>query len=745
MQRVRYFTRRLLTIAAAMAALSACIMPAVAFSLGYGVYAARLETKARVKAEQIEHLILAAPALWTFQEVRLASLLTQAPGALDEERAEILALDGTRVATLGDTPGWPAIRREATLFDAGRPVGRLVLAHSAEPLLKETAKAGLFGLALGLGFFAVLWMMPVRALRAAALALREEKDRLGTTLRSIADAVVTTDAAGLVTSLNPAGERMLGLSRAQAAGQPIGRVLVLEDEESGAVLDVGALLSAADGQHQARLVPCAGAPIGVQVAVAAIRAGTGAPLGHVLTLHDVDTIRQLSKELEWQASHDSLTELANRRQFEHALAQALKGVQERGEHHVVLFMDLDQFKVVNDTCGHVAGDQLLRQITALLRARTRRADCLARIGGDEFALLLTHCPHDKAEDIAQTLLQAVGEERFAWDDKVFSIGMSIGLVELTAAFEDGSAVLRAADSACYAAKAKGKGQVQVYSADDAALKVSANLMAWTARITRALDDGRFVLHYQPYRPLGADLDGWQRGEILLRMIDERNELVLPGAFIPAAERFDLMVRLDQWVIAEAFAQYSRLPPSCRQAWSINLSGQSMSHDGLLEHVMRQAQANGVPPEGICFEVTETAAINNLAQARAQIAALRQKGFRFALDDFGSGLSSFAYLKQLPIDYLKIDGTFIRGIVGDPLDRAMVSAAHEIAAVLGIRTVAEYVEDESILMELRTLGIDYAQGYAVARPIPLIAHVNAQLNAQLNDPPTPSMPAFCEEP
>lgn len=724
---MRRFTRTLWFMAAALTTLFAGITPAVVFRLSYDVHVSALETKVQLKSEQIGQMIVAAPDAWMFENRRLAEILENGPGRLAGEGADIVDLDGASIVQAGVPPDWPAIRREAPLFDTGRMVGRLVMARSVRPLLGKATQAAVFGLLLGSCSFLLLWAMPVRALRDAIRDLHQEKTRLETTLYSIADAVVITDGSGHVTSINPAGERMLGWSAAQAHGTPIGRVLILEDEASATPLEIEPLLAAGVGEElQARLVTRAGDQLTVQVSASALLADGDGAAGYVLVLHDINEIRELSKELLWQASHDPLTELANRRGFEHELAVALQGSHAHSEHHVLLFMDLDQFKVVNDTCGHAAGDRLLRQIAGLLRAHIRRSDCLARIGGDEFALLLTHCPRDRAEEIATALLGAIEDERFVWNDKVFTVGMSIGLVELSPAFDDVMAVLRAADSACYGAKIKGKGRVQVYHADDTTLKASATLMDCTVRITRALDDGRFVLHYQPYRPLGDNHDGREHGEVLLRMIDEENRIVPPSSFIPAAERFDLMARVDQWVIAEAFAQYSRLTPLRRQAWSINLSGQSLSQDALFDHIVGQADLCGVPPESICFEVTETAAINNLAHARALISALRQKGFRFALDDFGSGLCSFAYLKQLPIDYLKIDGSFVRGLSSDPLDRALVSAAHEIASILGIRTIAEFAESEAIVRELQAIGIDYAQGYAIARPIPLIVHVNESI-------------------
>jgi diguanylate cyclase (GGDEF)-like protein/PAS domain S-box-containing protein len=730
MHRIIFFTRKLLFLALALAVLSACFLPAVIFAAGYGFHASALDTKARIKSDVIGQFITTEPDIWMYQDLRLAALVNRSPGPVEEDHVLLLSLDGARVSSAGPPPDWPVMRREAIVFDAGRPAGRIVLTRSLRPLVMETAYMSVFGLAVGAFVFILLWITPVRTLRRAACDLREEKDRLAVTLRSIADAVVTTDPEGRILSINPAGERLLGWSGAEVGGTPVGRVIVLEDAASQTPVDIMTLLAAgAGGDGEARLVTRLGKRICVQVSAAAIRSDANAVWGHVLVLHDIDEIRELSRKLEWQASHDPLTNLANRREFEVSLSAALKGARDRGEHHVLLLMDLDQFKVINDTCGHAAGDRLLCQITDVLRATVRRADCLARVGGDEFALLLTHCPPAKAEEIAASLLRAVDEERFTWEDKVFSVGMSIGLAELTPILADEAAVMRAADNACYAAKLNGKGRVQVYSPDDGALKASTNLMICTARITRAFDDGRFVLHFQPYRALSPGHDGREHGEVLLRMIDDENRIVPPGAFIPAAERFDLMVRLDHWVIAETFAQFSRLPAASRQAWSINLSGQSLSRDQFMEHIVAQAQAHGVLPEGICFEITETAAINNLSNARGMITALRKKGFRFALDDFGSGLSSFAYLKQLPIDYLKIDGCFVRGMVEAPLDRAMVSAAHQIAGILGIRTVAEFVENDAILRELRAIGIDYAQGYAIARPGPLIAHVNGLIASQ----------------
>ncbi|MGE0355460.1 MAG: EAL domain-containing protein [Burkholderiales bacterium] len=441
----------------------------------------------------------------------------------------------------------------------------------------------------------------------------------------------------------------------------------------------------------------------------------------VRLLADIAARREAEENLSWQATHDTLTDLVNRRQFEAALAGHIESARARGHHHAMLYVDLDQFKVVNDTCGHLAGDALLRQLARVLEAKMRRGDCLARLGGDEFGVLLQGCDLGHAREVAAQVLAAVRGFRFAWQGQVFSLGASIGVAEITAASRDPEAVLSAADTACYLAKDKGRNQVQVYRADDAEVSTRHGEMGWVSRITGSLEDDRFFLDCQRVARLDGT-GGDEYLELLLRMRDEQGRTVPPTAFIPAAERYHLMGRIDRWVVERALRCLARHRASPQRAdrvprFGINLSGMSLGDTAFAEFVQQQFEASGVPPEALCFEITETAAISDLGNAARFIRRFRDLGCRFALDDFGSGLSSFAYLKALPVDYLKIDGSFVRGSATDPVNQAVVDAIRQLARAVGAKTIAESVESAWTLERLRALGIDFGQGYAIHAPEP----------------------------
>ncbi|HSS66611.1 MAG TPA: EAL domain-containing protein, partial [Gammaproteobacteria bacterium] len=428
----------------------------------------------------------------------------------------------------------------------------------------------------------------------------------------------------------------------------------------------------------------------------------------------------LSSELSYQASHDELTGLVNRREFDIRLRRALNNARAQSSSHALCYLDLDQFKVVNDTCGHVAGDELLRRIGAVLQETVRRGDTLARLGGDEFGVLLEHCDLAQAQRVAKVILKAVEAFQFEWDDSRFKIGVSIGLVPITSGSGDVTDVLSAADTACYEAKDQGRNRFHVYHADDEDLVRRHGEMQWVGRINRALEEERFVLFYQPIVHIGnTDVHG-ERMELLVRMVDEQGELLLPGRFLPAAERYGLSAKLDRWVVQSAIRWLSEHRKSANrlEMCSINVSGHTLNDAGFVEFVVGQLQALRVPPSLVCFEITETTAIANLKSAVAFMKELHNFGCRFALDDFGSGVSSFAYLRSLPVDILKIDGQFVRDMATDEVDAGMVTAIHEIARVMNKETVAEFVESEAVLQRLEQVGVDFAQGYGVGRPAPL---------------------------
>jgi diguanylate cyclase (GGDEF)-like protein len=430
--------------------------------------------------------------------------------------------------------------------------------------------------------------------------------------------------------------------------------------------------------------------------------------------------REFVERLTWQASHDALTGLVNRREFEIRLGDALDKLSRQPGEHSLMFLDLDQFKVVNDTCGHAAGDQLLKQTSTLLHETLGTSGLLARLGGDEFGVLLENCDTNSAIGVAERLRLAVQQLRFVWNGRAFNISASVGLVHVAEA-DAMEKTLRSADMACYMAKEKGRNRVQVYHPSDAELVERIGEMAWVQRIRNGLDEQRFCLFAQEIRSLNRDDPKRSCVELLLRLHDEDGKLIQPGSFMPAAERYGLMPLIDRWVVRNAFALLaSRLnstEPVNLSSCAINLSGATFSDDDFIDYVRRQFDLYRVPPGMICFEITETSAIANLPNAKRFIQALKKLGCRFSLDDFGTGMSSFTYLKHLPVDYIKIDGSFVTELLNSKVDRAMVETTVHIARVMGKLTVAEFVESNEILQALREIGVDYVQGYAIGKPEP----------------------------
>jgi diguanylate cyclase (GGDEF)-like protein/PAS domain S-box-containing protein len=564
------------------------------------------------------------------------------------------------------------------------------------------------------------------SLDKARSTLAQEKEKAEVTLASIADAVLTTDVDGRIEFANAVAQRLCGCTRAACEKLALEAVVDLRDDQ-GSVM--GRLIDevlehgrdyAGSGHHV--LVSRLGERTAVEFSAAPIRGRDGAQVGAVIVIHDVSQTHRMATELSWQATHDSLTSLVNRREFERRLESLVERAREQGGEHCLLYIDLDQFKVVNDTCGHVAGDELLRQVSTVLEDQIRDSDTLARLGGDEFGVLLESCPVKQGEHVAEKMRDALVDFRFAWQASTFQVGLSIGLVPISGDGQTTIEILSAADAACYSAKERGRNRVQVYRPNDTELAQRQGEMQWVARITRAIEEDRICLFQQAIRCIDGTPEAGDRYEILVRMRDEDGKLVPPVAFIPAAERYNLMPAIDREIIRKAFAAFDRIyaTGSTRRLdkASINLSGNSLGDEGLTLFIRQQFADHAIRPEQICFEITETAAIANLTHAVAFIGELKALGCSFSLDDFGSGLSSFAYLKSLPVDTLKIDGGFVKDMPQDPIDTAMVRAINNIGHVMGLKTVAEFVENDVILGMLKEIGVNYAQGYGVAMPTPL---------------------------
>ncbi len=432
---------------------------------------------------------------------------------------------------------------------------------------------------------------------------------------------------------------------------------------------------------------------------------------------DITERKLLDAKVRYQANHDALTGLISRYEFEQRVTRLLSSLSKEHTAHAMCFLDLDQFKVINDTCGHAAGDELLRQIGRVLQETIRKRDTLARLGGDEFGVLMEHCTLEQAHRVADDILNAIMDYQFFWDDNAFRIGVSIGLVAITEASGNFTDIFKRADAACYLAKDLGRNRIHAYHPDDTELAVRHGEMQWVGRIHRALNEDRYCLYAQPIVPL--DDSEHRHYEMLLRMIDETGKVVPPGTFLPAAERYNLIGILDRWVVENALTLLAQNPPFTDRIHfiSINLSGQSLTSGDFLDFIREQIRNTGIEASKVCFEVTETLAISNLVAARTFINSLKDLGCHFALDDFGSGLSSFGYLKNLPVDYLKIDGMFVKDIVDDPIDHAMVKSINEIGQVMGMQTIAEFVENDEIKVMLGEIGVDYVQGYGVGKPLP----------------------------
>jgi len=557
--------------------------------------------------------------------------------------------------------------------------------------------------------------------KRAEQAVFAEKERAQVTLESIGDAVITTDAQGRIEYLNPVAEQLSGWNEDEARGRPLGEVLKLINEVTREPLVEPLLTTLGRGESTAPadhsvLVTRIGQEIAIQESAAPICDRQGRVIGAVIVFHDVTKERRLKRALSYQASHDALTGLINRREFDNRLQACVQSAQRQEGIYALLYIDLDQFKVVNDTCGHQAGDRLMRDVTGLLQTRVRAADTIARLGGDEFGVLLESCSPEQATRIAEGIRQAIRDYRFVWGASTLSVGASIGVVEITRDTENVASIMSAADIACYAAKDEGRNRIHVYSAGGGSNRHRE--MHWVARVTRAAEENRLELHYQPIIAVGSQAAP-SFHELTVRLRDDDGTLIAPGEFIPAAERYNVMAAIDRWVVLQALEllrrQQDRAGPDLLLA--VNVSGTSLNDQTFVDFVLSETGDPSIAA-GLCFEITETAAVTSLSNAIYFMRELKARGCKFALDDFGSGLSSFMYLKTLPVDYLKIDGQFISDIASDPIDRSMVEAIGKVGKALGICTVAECVESAEVLAELGRLGVDYAQGFFVARPRPV---------------------------
>jgi len=665
-----------------------------------------LREPALLHGEQIEAANDAFAAIVGMPAAQLAGKrLSEVVGG---EYAELAALAVTR-ALAGESR--PSLT-ELEITDPHGQVTRVELTGSAIEVAGRT-----------LVLFTAEEMLPHREAPAAG----PQPDRSQLALESLGEGLLTTDAHGLIDYMNQSAESLTGMRREDAAGKTFGAMIGFVDEHDRRALAdpvqqclaTGARVNL--GRRSILISRASGSELGVEATASPIRGPDGDVAGVAVMLHDVSELRGLTQQMSYQASHDALTGLVNRREFERRLGEALEIARAGRQSHVMCYLDLDRFKAVNDTSGHLAGDNMLREVAALIREAVRDSDTVARLGGDEFGVLLVGCPLEKARQIADDVSRAIGEYRFVWKDRIFSVGVSIGIVELTGESNSLEEIMSAADSACYVAKKQSDTHIHVYSSHDEAIARSRGEIHWLQRLQAALRDGFFELYVQPIEPTrpGTPSPNGPAMEVFVRLHDE-GQAIAPAEFFPAAERYRLMSMIDRWVLGSALAALGagaiRLPPG--RSLSINISGQTLADPSFLEFVVDELDRTGIQPAQICFEVAETSVIGNLEQARRFIDVLHGMGCRFALDDFGTDLGGFANLKQLPMDYLKIDGSFMRDLGRDSVNQAMVSAVVGMARTLNFRLVAEQIEDVTALEAARAMGIDFVQGHAIGRPRPL---------------------------
>ncbi len=541
------------------------------------------------------------------------------------------------------------------------------------------------------------------------------------TLASIGDAVITTDSLGKITYLNPIAESFIGWKNSEVAGAPLRHIFQIKNihtqEPIGDPL-ADCLNQSGKSSHnqECRLIRRNKQECIIDYSIAPIQ-NNKKTVGAVLTFRDVTEQSKLTQKLAYQAAHDSLTGLLNRDEFEERLRKILASTR-KNDTHALLYLDLDQFKIINDTCGHGAGDELLRQVTALLHSKLRARDTLARLGGDEFGVVLEHCPQNEAMQVANSLRELVQNFRFQWLDKTFTIGVSIGLYSIRQDNEGLAHVMSAADSACYTAKNEGRNRVHIYQANDNELQKKSSGMEWLSRIQQAIADKRLCLYFQPIIALSNKNELEEHGEFLLRLRDEQNQLILPGSFLSSAERHDQMLMIDRWVVEQSLMLLKeRFQQPSKVVYAINLSAQALGSEDFLDFVVDNLKTYQKISSNICFEITENIALTDLTHVTQFIATLKELGCRFSMDRFGSGLSSFGYLKDIPLDYLKIDGRLIKNMTKDPVDQAVIESMNRIGHVLGFKMIAEWVEDAQTLQLLEKIGIDYVQGFELAEPHP----------------------------
>jgi len=548
-----------------------------------------------------------------------------------------------------------------------------------------------------------------------------EKELAQITLHSIGDGVITVDKDYMIKTINPVAEMLADVKSAEVINRNI--LSIYEDESPRQRTEINKTLGNTRAHRSLfdfTLTKKDGTKFEVEHTIAPIIDRNKNILGAVIILRDVTEVRTMEKRLSYQASHDALTGLINRREFEVRLKQTIRNAITEDVSHSICFLDLDKFKIINDTSGHAAGDEFLKQVSKTIQSLLRQTDVLARLGGDEFAIILDSCSIHQAKIICNQIIKKIKNNRFNWGKNSFEAGASIGIVPITKVTATVSEVMSSVDAACYEAKNKGRNRIQVFEPNDAEFVKHQLETSWIQKIKTAIDNNQFELYFQELHNINPKYPTPPSIELLIRLND-KGKIIGPDSFIPTAERYNLMPLIDEWVINNTFDfinNYNK-KHNTEIRVAINLSGQSLSDDTVLNLITNKLRENKhIKKKLICFEITETAAIANMSKAIEFIAQIKQMGCKFSLDDFGSGLSSFSYLKSMPVDNLKIDGVFIRDINIDPINRIFVESIHNISKIMGIKTTAEYVENEEILNCIKAIGIDYAQGFHISKPAPV---------------------------
>ncbi len=605
-------------------------------------------------------------------------------------------------------------------------INAMVTAMNSEQKTVNKVILSLGSGAIIIGIFMAIYIL--RKINTDATQLYVEKELAQVTLSSIGDAVISTDAEHNIRFMNPEAERLTGWSFSDSNNKPLTKILnIIDNKKDKPIQNPIAQAIEQDKRINSNLstilIDRNRNRHAIEHTASTIRDQYGHVHGGVLVFRDVTETRALAEQLSHQASHDALTGLVNRREFEVRLNQAINNAHVERSQYALLYLDLDQFKIINDMGGHIAGDELLKQLAGMMKKMLRESDTLARLGGDEFGILLDGCPITKARDIAEDVRNAVEKFQFYWEGKVYNVGVSIGIYMINEDAASTADVMSAVDTACYTAKDLGRNRIEVYQAGNNELVKRRNEMYWSQRLNAAIKENKLCLFGQEIKPINGSPTNKRYIEVLLRLVDTGNQLIPPTIFMPAAERFSLTNALDKWVINNTLHSIAAMDfdHTLDGGWQfgINLSAQSINTHEMVGFIISAFDKTGVNPKLIRFEVTESMAISHLAIARRFITLLKGLGCQFALDDFGKGLSSFTYLKHIPVDAIKIDGNFVKDIVDDKISSAFIDAINQIAHVMGIETIAEYVENEAIYTAILKTKVDYVQGHYISQPQPFM--------------------------